>query len=102
MSSRVRLNEAELTRLLESPQGPVGRDLLRRAVKVDRRAKQLCPVDTGRLRSSITFALERDSRGLVATVGTNVEYAPHVELGTRKQPAQPYLRPALEAAGGRQ
>lgn len=29
-------------------------------------------------------------------VGTNVEYAPYVELGTSKQSAKPYLRPAVE------
>jgi len=28
-------------------------------------------------------------------VGTNVEYARAVELGTEKQSPQPYLRPAL-------
>ena len=31
-----------------------------------------------------------------AIVGTNIEYAPYVEFGTRRQEAQPYLGPALE------
>lgn len=31
-------------------------------------------------------------------IGTNVEYAPHVELGTIKMAAKPYLRPAVEEA----
>ena len=53
-------------------------------------AKKRCPVDTGRLRNSITHTTSGNS----AYIGTNVEYAPHVELGTRKQAAQPYLRPA--------
>lgn len=53
-------------------------------------AKRLCPVDTGRLRNSITHAM---GDGYVA-VGTNVEYGPHVELGTSRQKAQPFLRPA--------
>jgi hypothetical protein len=39
------------------------------------------PVDTGRLRSSLAVA-SRD-QGLTAIVGTNVQYAPHVEFGTR-------------------
>lgn len=55
-------------------------------------AKRLCPVDTGRLRNSITHTTDGDS----AYVGTNVEYAPYVELGTSRTRAQPYLRPAVE------
>ena len=57
---------------------------------VERDAKKLCPVDTGRLRSSITHEIE----GMTGYVGTNVEYARAVELGI-EQPPQPYLRPAL-------
>lgn len=98
MSGSVRLDRAAIAQLLQSSAGPVAKDLLRRAIKVDRAAKQLCPVDTGRLRSSIGYAVERDSRGLLARIGSAVVYAPYVELGTRRQPAQPYLRPALKAA----
>lgn len=80
-------------------------------------AKRLCPVDTGRLRNSITHATAsypgvgtyQDNAGNVfndATVdgtpeknavyiGTNVEYAPYVELGTTRTKAQPYLKPAV-------
>lgn len=53
-------------------------------------AKAICPVDTGRLRNSITHTED----GTYAYIGTNVEYAPYVELGTSRQKAQPYLRPA--------
>lgn len=64
-------------------------------------AKQLCPVDTGNLRNSITHA-QQDERTEV--IGTNVEYAPFVELGYvhtsgKKIPARPYLRPAAEEHG---
>lgn len=80
-------------------------------------AKRLCPVDTGRLRNSITHATAsypgigtyQDNDGNVfndATVdgtpeknavyiGTNVEYAPYIELGTTRTKAQPYLKPAV-------
>lgn len=54
-------------------------------------AKRLCPVDTGRLRNSITHAMEGSE---AVVIGTNVEYGPYVELGTSRQKAQPYLRPA--------
>lgn len=96
----VRIDEAGLARLLESEEGPVAKDLLRRLIKVERAAKRLCPVDTGRLRSSITHDpdLRRDEQGLYGVVGTNVEYAPHVEFGTSRMRAQPFLRPALDAA----
>lgn len=60
---------------------------------VERSAKENCPVKTGTLRRSITRRVGKRK----ARVGSNVEYAPFVEMGTRKMPAQPYLRPALES-----
>jgi phage gpG-like protein len=42
-------------------------------------AKKETPVDTGRLRNSIGHAVEDKS----AYIGTNVEYAPYIELGAR-------------------
>lgn len=53
--------------------------------------KKLCLVDTGRLRNSITHQTETDA----VYVGTAVEYAPFVELGTSRQKAQPYIKPAV-------
>lgn len=96
--TRLKLDAAAIARLTDSEAGPVGRTLLRKAVQVESSAKRGCPVDTGRLRSSLTRSLERDSRGLVAFVGTNVEYARYVEFGTRYTRAQSFLRPALRAA----
>lgn len=58
-------------------------------------AKASCPVDTGRLRASITY--ETDVKKVY--VGSNVEYAPYVELGTRKRAAQPFLTPAAKNHG---
>lgn len=57
-------------------------------------AKRRCPVDTGRLRGSITHEAEAIAHGGKVAVGADVEYAAYVELGTRRQKAQPYLRPA--------
>jgi len=34
-------------------------------------------------------------------VGTSVEYGPHIEFGTVKMSAQPFLRPALDLAQGK-
>lgn len=49
-------------------------------MQAERFAKEKCPVDTGRLRNSITNRVSDDA----AYVGTNVEYGPYVELGTGK------------------
>ena len=43
-------------------------------------AKDLAPVDTGRLRNGISHAVSEDE--MAAYVGTNVSYAPYVELAT--------------------
>lgn len=82
-------------------------------------AKELCPVDEGQLRNSITAEVEETPRKIVGKVGSNVEYAPYVEFGTGQKgeaspsppksdqdiryrqdwsgmPAQPYLYPALK------
>jgi phage gpG-like protein len=91
-------NESELYVLLESPQGATGRDLMSRAIRVHSAAVSRCAVDTGRLRSSITWEVVSEGGELSAKVGTNVEYGPFVELGTRYMRAQPYLVPALSAA----
>lgn len=58
-------------------------------------AKERCPVDTGRLRNSISHT----SDGEAAYIGTNVEYAPYVELGTSRMGPRPYLAPAAEEHG---
>lgn len=84
----------------------------------ERYAKELCPTDTGRLKNSISHETDDDT----VYVGTNVEYAPYVEIGTGKfaeggggrptpwsyqddkgnwhttngMKPQPYLKPAIE------
>lgn len=66
------------------------------AIIVEGAAKRRCPVDSGRLRASITH--DSDGEGFI--VGTNTEYAPYVELGTRYQSPQPYLVPGLQESIG--
>lgn len=91
------------------------------ALTVERYAKEICPVDTGRLRNSITHVsgvgggfvhgftdnsgaefsqnVGQSNSADVIYVGTNVEYAPYVELGTRGRRGanngKGYLRPAV-------
>lgn len=54
-------------------------------------AKLACPVDTGRLRSSITHAVGDNE----VIVGTNVEYAIYVELGARGRRPVYYLKNSM-------
>lgn len=83
-------------------------------------AKLACPVDTGNLRNSITHLVENEAGNHAMIIGSNVEYAPYIEMGTgiyaeeggRMTPwtyqddkgnwhtthgakAQPFLRPAI-------
>jgi len=103
---KLRVNQAALAMALRGPQGPVARDLARRAIRVESAAKLNASgrpgprVRTGRLRSSISWTLGEDGRGLYAAVGTNVYYAKWVELGSDRAPPYPFLRPALAAARG--
>ena len=48
-------------------------------------AKKLCPTKTGRLKNSITHE-QQDEKTMV--IGTDVEYAPFVELGHRQEPGR--------------
>lgn len=50
---------------------------------VTRDAKINAPVDTGRLRASITPQVRQRWTHIEGVVGSNVKYAPYVELGTR-------------------
>lgn len=59
-------------------------DAMRKAaVLVSTDAKQLVPVDTGRLRSSITPDVRQEGFNVLGVVGSNVLYAPYMETGTR-------------------
>lgn len=66
----------------------------KKAEQVEEEAKELAPVRTGALRDSIKR--ERDKRGILSRVGSNLPYALERELGSVGRPAHPYLRPALE------
>jgi HK97 gp10 family phage protein len=66
--------------------------LKKAALVVKDEAVNRAPVDTGRLAGSLNERVNDD----YAEVGTNVEYAPYVEYGTKYMIAQPYLRPALD------
>jgi HK97 gp10 family phage protein len=72
--------------------GQIEKALMIIGMTAERYAVDICPKDTGRLQGSITHKPNLSEKAVY--IGTNVEYAPYVELGTSRQKAQPYLRPA--------
>lgn len=85
------------------------------AIIVQKKAKALCPKDTGILRGSISVEVERQNKLFIGRVFTVIEYAKYVEFGTgikgngsyeypvnltyhdtwKGMKAQPYMYPAL-------
>ena len=82
--------ERNMQRISGNIETEIERALTKSALIVERDAKLNAPVDTGRLRTSITHKVEET----YAEVGTNVEYAKSIEFGTSRQSAQPFLFPA--------
>ena len=101
--TQVVFNEEQIRRMFDVT-GPIAQDLGRRAFNVESQAKLNASgrpgprVRTGRLRSSITHEVTTDGQGLVARVGTNVEYGYYLETGLRNGRTYPFLVPALPAA----
>lgn len=60
-------------------------------MQIESHAKIYSPVDTGRLRASITHEATNEE----GIVGTNVEYGKYQELGTSRMAGHPFLRPAI-------
>ena len=79
----------------------------RLGLQIERKAKENCAVDTGRLRASISTAwtghtttdsdkVQAPATEKTVVVGTNVRYATYVEFGTKRMPARPFLRKAFD------
>lgn len=60
------------------------------------RARELAPVETGKLRDSISYMYSTSTMTL--TIHADMPYSGFVEFGTTRMSARPYLRPALAAA----
>jgi hypothetical protein len=102
----------------------INKEVDRTAFAIDKRAKEDCPVNTGRLRSSIhvitnrknTHSIQNKESGQIfdvslpftalpgqAYVGTTVEYAQDVEdhVMQTKNGRQPFFSPAVEIEGSK-
>jgi len=84
--------KAAIARFDSAMQRHVHRQLACWAGDVKTLAKQLVPVRTGHLRSSIYAKISE----WVAEIGAEATYALFVELGTRRMRAQPYLYPSIQ------
>ena len=80
--------------VIDAKNAAIARALEAMGLQAEGYAKMLAPVDTGRLRNSLTHDVRPDEEAVY--IGTNVEYAPFVEYGTRRSKAQPYLEPAIQ------
>ena len=116
MGSSIRIEIDNTDAVIRACRAQIKKALEECGLTAERYAKEKCPVDTGNLRNGITHQMDGDNKVLI---GSNVEYAPYVELGTGKyadggrktswvyedskgnwhmtngQKAQPYLKPAL-------
>lgn len=71
----------------------VEQELSRSALRVERRAKELAPFDTGYMSDNI-YSMYQDV--LKYAVVSPAEYSIYVEKGTRRLAAQPFIHPALQ------
>lgn len=118
--SLVEIDTRELNRILKAVAKTRPNAVKNVAFAIERKAKQLAPVDTGALRASIYTRIGRESfdsvamskakaenpgvelvelpepeNDSVAYIGPSVNYAIYVELGTRFMGAQAFLGPAV-------
>lgn len=100
-----KIEENNIPKALTESDESVTRALEMIGLKAEKYAKALAPVGTpestgikgyigGTLRNSITHQVRASERAV--HIGTNVDYAPYVELGTRKMAKRPYIVPAIE------
>ena len=88
----IRVVRNDLPRASDAIHAAVVEQVKRTTLDVEKRAKEVVPVDTGTLRRSIHSVFE--DGGLRGIVGPSVDYGEPVEYGTRHMAARPYMRPA--------
>lgn len=92
MPNNITVNQDNTDQAIQGIASAVGVALEKIGLLAEGYAQMKCPVDTGNLRGSITHEVDTGEKAVY--IGTNVEYAPYVELGTSKMDAQPFLKPA--------
>jgi HK97 gp10 family phage protein len=97
MASEVSVKQDNTEQVVDGIESAIDVALEKIGLLAEGYAIKKCPVDTGNLRGSITHEIDTSDNAVY--IGTNVEYAPYVELGTSRQKAQPFLRPAASEHG---
>ena len=93
MTARIVIKYNHLPQLAKRLPEVVGSLVRKAAYDIEAHAKSIVPVDTGKLKNSITSEFPSQTKAIVAP---HTDYATYVEYGTRKQRAKPYMRPAAE------
>jgi len=98
--ARVRINQAELNRLLRSDTGPVVRHITTLTRRTTNAAKRRVKVDEGTLRASIQGTVRVEATRVVGRVGTPLAYGLYLHEGTgiygpKRRPIRPIHRQFL-------
>lgn len=88
----IEIRENNAAQVASAINSAIAKALTKIGQQAEGNAKLICPTDTGRLKNSITNQIDMQENAVY--IGTNVEYAPYVELGTRRKDPHPYLKPA--------
>ena len=91
---KIEIDMNELGQVKELSDEAVARALEQCGALWESYAKQMAPVDTGRLRNSIEHHPEGND---TMVVETDVEYAIYQETGTRYQSGTPFMKPSGES-----
>ena len=89
----IEISQDNTKEVLNALEGSAEKIMTMIGIKAEKYAKAQCPTGTsestgikgyrgGTLKNSITFQVEKGSGEVGVAIGTNVEYAPFVELGT--------------------
>jgi hypothetical protein len=98
---KVELDHQAIQKLLNSPRGDVGRDLYKRAKKVQVAAKRQVGVRSGRLQRSIRiYGHSRRAGGQEMYIGSSVPYALIHHEGTKKHLIKPKKKSYLKFRQG--
>ena len=83
--------EEKLAERAEEYQARLVKGIKRAGQQVAGEARKRAPVNTGHLRRSIRARLKEENGETVSKIGTNVDYAIHVEYGPRTRGGKSYV-----------